>query len=122
VGSEREVKKANKAIVFSVFVFPGAGYFILGATKRAIATFFLTLACLGIVLAESFHKAQFISQRIVDGRIPLDILGIREQIELAPGLFPPGVITAVSISIGVLWIAGIVDAYRLGRLPDNADD
>ncbi|MEH6591604.1 MAG: hypothetical protein V7746_15195 [Halioglobus sp.] len=109
------MKKSTKAIVFAVLVFPGAGYFILGAMKRGLAVLITTLACLAVILLESIHKAEYISQQILDGNISLDALAIREQIESAPGLFSPGLISALSVIILLLWITGIVDAYRLGR-------
>ena len=115
------MKKASRAILYSTIVFPGAGYWVLGATKRAVSVLLATLTCLSVIAFESIHKAQIISQKIIDGEIALDIMAIREQIESTPGVFSPGMITFVSVAIATFWLIGILDVYRLGRADEEID-
>lgn len=109
------MKPLYKALIFSAIVFPGAGYFILQRRARGWIALGVTLACLFVLLQEANHKAQIIAQKILDGSIPLDVDIIREQILHADGLYSATSLSLVTGMIGVTWLVGMTDAYRIGR-------
>lgn len=115
------MKLSTKAALFSSIVFPGSGYFIIQKNIRGFIFFFITIAVLSVIMIEVFHKAQIIAEKIVQGLIPLDINIIREQILTMPAVFSPQLMSSLSIVIGVLWLVGIVDSYRIGRLKETSD-
>lgn len=109
------MKKSTKALLWSALVYPGAGYFVLGAPKRGIAAFIASVILICVVVMDSNHKAKVIAQKIVDGEITLDITTIREEIATAPGRFSESTIEIAVALLLLLWVVGIVDTYRLGR-------
>ncbi len=108
------MKLSTKAAIYSGLVFPGAGYFVVKKNFHGSIAFLITFAGLAVVVIEAFHKAQIIAEKIVAGAIPVDIGFIREQILETPGAFSPAVVSAISIVIGLVWLVGIVDSYRIG--------
>ena len=109
------MKTATKAALFSAIVFPGAGYFVVKKNVRGVVASLITLAGLSIMMVEAYQKAQIIAEKIVAGIIPLDIQIIREQIMITPGNLSPDVVMYLSISVGVVWLFGIIDSYRIGK-------
>ena len=109
------MKLSTKAAIYSGIVFPGAGYFIVKKSIHGAASFLITFAGLTVVMIEAFHKAQIIAEKIVSGVIPVDITLIREQILTIPGVFSPEVVSGISIMIGLVWLIGIVDSWRIGE-------
>ncbi len=108
------MKLATKAAIYSGLVFPGAGYFVVKKAIHGSISFLITFAGLAVVVIEAFHKAQVIAEKIVVGAIPVDIGLIRERILETPGAFSPEVVSSVTIMIGLVWLVGIVDSYRIG--------
>lgn len=109
------MKTATKAALFSAIVFPGAGYFVVNKKVQGTIAFLITLTGLSIMMVEAYQKAQIIAEKIVAGVIPVDIQAIREQIVLTSGNLSPETVTYLSISIGAVWLFGIIDCYRIGR-------
>jgi len=109
------MKLSTRAAIYSGLVFPGAGYFVVKKTIHGAVAFLITFAGLAVVMIEAFHKAQIIADKIVMGAIPIDIGVIREQILTTPGVFSTPVVSAISIVIGLVWLVGIVDSWRIGK-------
>lgn len=109
------MKKSTRALLLSAFVYPGAGYFSLGARKRGVAALIASAILIGVVVIDSNHKAKTIAQKIVNGEITVDIATIWEQIATAPGMFSENITEAAVAGLLLLWVVAIVDAYRLGR-------
>jgi len=49
------------------------------------------------------------------GAIPIDISVIREQILVTPGVFSTTLVSVVSAVIGLVWLVGVVDSWRLAK-------
>ncbi len=109
------MKLSTRALLYSGLVFPGAGYFVVKKIVRGIIAFLMTFVGLVVVMVEAFHKAQIIAEKIVMGAIPIDISVIREQILVTPGVFSTTVVSVVSAMIGLVWLVGIVDSWRLAK-------
>ncbi|MCF6323149.1 MAG: hypothetical protein L3J89_02295 [Gammaproteobacteria bacterium] len=109
------MKLSTKALIYSGLVFPGAGYFVVKKTVRGSTAFLITFVGLVVVMIEVFHKAQIIAEKIVMGAIPVDISVIREQILVTPGVSSTSVVSVVSVVIGLVWLVGVVDSWRLAK-------
>ena len=109
------MKLSTRALIYSGLVFPGAGYFVVKKTVHGAIAFLITFIGLVVVMIEVFHKAQIIAEKIVMGVIPIDISVIREQILVTPGMFNISVVSAVSVVIGLVWLVGVVDSWRLAK-------
>jgi len=114
------MKLSTKAAIYSALVFPGAGYFVVKKTVHGAVAFLITFVGLALVMVEAFHKAQIIADKMVAGAIPLDIGVIREQILTTPGVFSATVVSAISIVIGVVWLGGIIDSWRIAKRGEAA--
>jgi hypothetical protein len=106
--------------LYSALIFPGGGHFLLKRYAMGVVYATIATACLGALLVRAMEIAQGISERILSGEIPLDIAQIRAEISfqaLADG--SPTVTVATWLLVGC-WIVAGVDAFRLGRLRDQA--
>ncbi|MCP4432583.1 MAG: hypothetical protein GY806_16545 [Gammaproteobacteria bacterium] len=112
------MKESVKAILWSVFIFPGGGHlyfkkWFAGVIFAAIAT-----VALIVILARVVERASKIAEKIVLGEIPLDLAVIMEQVSMQTTLGDPTLDTAWYALIGI-WIVAALDAFRLGRAVDK---
>ncbi len=115
------MKLSIKALIYSAIVFPGAGYFILNKSKQGLAFIIIALGCLALPMYEAFQKAQIISEKIVYGYIPMNIISIRQEIESLPGVVEGHLITSAYLIIIVLWLIGLIDCYRIGKTLEKSN-
>ncbi len=81
----------------------------------------ISILCVWVLLSTALEKAQEISRKIQSGEIPLDITRITEEVSrLAAGNGTQQAAIA-TYALLICWLAGIVDAYWMGRLQDKAD-
>jgi hypothetical protein len=113
------MKRHVKASIYSAIFFPGAGYFLLSKTKHAVCFLLLTFVALAVVIYDMTFKAQIIVDKILNGDLPIDFAVVHQQLLITTGAFSPSIITATYLFIVVLWVVGIVDCYRVGRLQEN---
>lgn len=111
---------AQKALLFSAFVFPGSGYFVLQRKFRAYCCSIISLACFFTLVAEAIYKAHILSEAIMQdillrGELSFNILDIRQQIAITPGYLPAWLVeTCTGLLVG-LWLAALLDTYRLSK-------
>jgi len=104
-----------KATLISALVFPGGGHFYLKKHFTGALLAGISLVCLYLLMSVAMEAAQVISQKILSGEIPLDILRIRKEIytqSAAIGSTRGEVATWLLI---ICWLVGIADSYRLSR-------
>jgi hypothetical protein len=112
---------AMKAALFSAFIFPGSGHFLLKKHVRGTLLAGVTILCVWVLLSIALEKAQEISLKIQSGEIPFDLGRITEEaskLTASSGTLQADVATYLLI---ICWLAGTVDAYRVGRLKDKDD-
>jgi len=59
-----------KAALFSAFVFPGSGHFLLKKHVRGVLLSGITILCAWALVSTALEKAQEISLKIQSGEIP----------------------------------------------------
>jgi hypothetical protein len=115
------MSQSLKAALFSAFIFPGSGQFLLKKHIRGALLASVSILCLWVLLSTALEKAQEISRKIQSGEIPLDITRITEEVSrLAAGSGTQQAEIATYVLL-ICWLVGIVDAYWMGRLQDKAD-
>ena len=87
----------------------------MGERKKGMVEIAAAVTLIGTLSIDSAHKAPTIAQDIVDGKTPLDIAVLQEQIATTPGLFSDSTMNTVVALLMLVWIIGMVDVYRLGR-------
>ena len=106
---------SSKAALISALVFPGSGHFYL---KKHIVGGLLagiSLLCIYLLISTVMEAAQVISLKIQSGEIPLDIDQIRAEIHKQSAASNSTTIGIATWLLGICWLAGIVDSFRLGR-------
>ncbi len=119
------MKINTKAILYSVLIFPGSGFFTLGQKRIGYSFAAITLVFFTAAMIDATHKANSISQSIIqsvtrhgllDPQLlisKLDTLPgvIREQLLITPGLLPDWLSTLSHYGLLVLWVAGIAGLW-----------
>lgn len=112
------MKNSMKGAAFSGLVFPGLGQVVLRHYKRGIALALTVLLSLLVVVVKAARQAFTILEKIeAEGRV-IDLSTISSAAAQASTTSDNLVYNFVSLLIILLWIIGIVDAYRLGRKKD----
>jgi hypothetical protein len=109
------MKVTTKAVLYSLLVFPGAGYFTVRQRLKGFSCMGITLVCIAAIMQDVFYKAQIITDKITKGEIPLDLFIIREQIDATTGVLDSSTVTVIYLTLITIWLVGIVDAYRLAK-------
>jgi len=112
------MKNSIKGAVLSGLVFPGLGQVVLKHYKRGIALALTVLLSLFVVVVKALRQAFIILEKIeAEGRT-IDMSTISSAAAQASTTSDNLLYNVVSLLIILLWIIGIVDAYRLGRKKD----
>ena len=102
----------------SALVFPGLGQIVLKHYKRGIALALTVLLSLVVVAVKALRQAFAILEKIeAQGRI-IDMSTISRAAAEASTTSDNLVYNLGLLLIILLWVIGIVDAYRLGRGKD----
>jgi hypothetical protein len=113
------LKLATKAALFSAFVLPGAGYFVLHKTGRGILALLITLGTLVVMMQEASYKAKIIGEKIVQGSIPINVESIQHEILTLPGKYNADTLALLSWTLLAVWLISIADGYRTGWKMDQ---
>jgi beta-lactamase regulating signal transducer with metallopeptidase domain len=99
-------------------VFPGLGQVVLRHYKRGIALALAVTLSLLVVVVKALRQAFAILEKIeAEGRV-IDMSTISSVAAQTSTTSDSLVYNVVLLLIILLWILGIVDAYRLGRKKD----
>lgn len=114
------MSKSVKALLLSAFVFPGAGHFYLKQFVRGVILSVISISCLSILVTNTVQIAQDISTKIETGEISLDITAIEETVAKEQEN-NSGLLDATTYLLGICWVFGIIDSFRLGKAQEKAD-
>ena len=116
------MKQSYKAALFSALVYPGSGHLVLKQYPMGLLLAGTATACLGALVYRAFAIAGAISDKILSGDIPLDIVRINDEISMQMAAGSSTMITIATWLLVFCWLAGTADAFRLGRRQDRADN
>jgi hypothetical protein len=108
------MKPAIKAALLSALVFPGVGQMYLKRTLRGLIPMVLTLAGLGVWIAQATAGAlrEIEKMQIQGGLLDLNAVAERAAASSASG---DGYSPFVVPLIVACWLFSMIDAYRLGK-------
>jgi len=108
------MSRSTTAVLLSAFVLPGAGHLYLKHVARGMALIAVSLACLWAIVDSALQHAWIVLDQLESGQVALDAGHISELVAQTSGSSGSSMATFVLIGC---WLAGMVDAYRLGRKP-----
>ncbi len=108
------MSRSTNAVLLSAFVLPGAGHLYLKHVSRGMALIAVSLACLWVIVDSTLQQASIVIDKLESGDAALDAAHISELVAQTSGSSGSSIATIVLIGC---WLAGMVDAYRLGRKP-----
>ena len=115
------MKKSYKAALFSALIFPGSGHFLLKQYPLGFLFAGTAIGCLSALVFTAIAIAQTISDQILSGEIPLDIVRISSEISIQSEAAGSTTVTIATWALIFCWLAVTADAFRLGRQRDRAE-
>jgi hypothetical protein len=113
------MNKSTKAALLSALVFPGVGHFSLRRHWRGMLFFLPALTSLLFQIYYVFTEASVVVSQVESSPEPFDISALSI---LASGLESGNQLFLMNFSSWVLlvcWLAGMIDAYQLGNIPEK---
>lgn len=116
------MKKSTKAALLSGLIFPGIGHVVLKKYGRGAVLIVGALAAASVMFNIAARQAQIIVDQMVSGELPPDAGSILETVANASGGANGQSANLALIVLGVCWLIGIVDSWRIGRALENAPE
>lgn len=115
------MKSSTKAVLLSLFLFPGSGHVYL--KKYAVGGVLITasLAAIYYLLLAIVDKATRVSEMILSGEVRLDVISITQALSKQTTAADSQSLKVATAVLVVCFLVGILDAYRLGRASDKID-
>lgn len=112
------MKTSTRAALLSALVFPGAGHLYLKKYPVGIGLLVISVGLLYVVLTGVVDEAVAISEQLQSGAVPASAASISALLEQTQAV-QTDALNLASTALLVCWLAGIVDAYRLGMRRDR---
>ena len=106
--------RSTKAALLSGLIFPGVGHMALKQYLRGSLLMLFALIPLSVIVTTAIQRALSIVDSINSGEIPLDTGSITELVSNTTSAADSSGVNISMIVLGVCWLIGIVDSYRLG--------
>jgi heme/copper-type cytochrome/quinol oxidase subunit 4 len=111
--------KAIKATLLSIFIFPGAGHFLLKQYITGTILVVTTLVALGLLMTKMVEIAVQIAGQIQTGEVQYDVATIVELISMKTTGGDAQLLNFATMVLLITWLVGIVDSYRVGRAQEK---
>lgn len=112
------MKNASKGALFSGLIFPGLGQIVLKYHLRGGVIVITVLAGLSLFVMKAAQKALTIVEQMELEGGPISMQDISDAANQASAASADLTLNLSLIVILFCWVAGTVDAYRLGRKMD----
>lgn len=112
--------KSIKASLLSALVFPGVGHFFLKRFTVGAILALTAFSVLVIVISAVLDRAMGIVEKIERGEVQPDYLAIVELLSKQQPGTEAQLVTVATFGFILIWIIGIVDCYRVGRVIDKS--
>jgi len=106
--------RSIKAALLSGLIFPGVGHMVLKQYLRGSVLMPSALVALSVIVTKALKQALTIVDRINSGEIPGEAGVITELASIPTSGAESSILNIAALVVGVVWIIGIVDSYRLG--------
>lgn len=108
------MKQSVKAALFSAFVLPGSGHFLLKKHIQGALFSGVTFLCFWVLLSTALDKAEAISLKIQSGEIPLDLSRITDEVSKQAAGGGTQLAEIATYLLLICWLVAIVDSFWLG--------
>lgn len=109
-------------MLFSAFVFPGAGHVYLKKPIPGVALIGASCAALYYLASKAVESALQITEKIQSGEVQLDANAISDLLSKQATGSEAQLVNIATAAFIICWLVGIIDSYRLGRVRDQKDD
>jgi TM2 domain-containing membrane protein YozV len=113
------MKKSIKAALLSGLVFPGIGHLYLKRYVTGLTLAVVAIGCSYYLVLNTMELVSPILDKAQKGSVQPDIaviLGMVSKLSTEPAA---EFINNLSLVLLFVWLAGIVDSYRVGRIEDS---
>ena len=107
------------ATLLSVFIFPGAGHFLLKQYVAGTVLAGTALLALGILMTKMVEIAVQIAGKLQTGEIQYDVATITELISLKASGSEAQLLNYATTVLIIAWLVGIIDSYRVARAQEK---
>jgi len=111
--------RSLKAALLSGLIFPGIGHMVLKQYLRGSILILFTLISLSVIVTVAVRGALSVVDSINSGEIPVESGAISELVSNSISGTDNLVVNISLIVVGVCWVVGIIDSYRLGITQDK---
>jgi hypothetical protein len=112
------MNNAIKGALLSGLVFPGLGQLVLRRYRRGAVIMLAVMTSLFLLIGQALQYARDILEKIeLEGDV-IDITAIADLATQEAARSGGGMLNLYMMFIVVCWVAGTVDAYRIGRRKD----
>jgi len=112
------MKKSNKALLFSLLIYPGAGHVFLKKYVIGISLIGITSFSLFYIMSVAIEQALLVIEQIQYSNVPTDVSSISDIVKKQLSGMDNSLFNTARNSIIIFWLVGIVDSYRQGLVQD----
>jgi TM2 domain-containing membrane protein YozV len=112
------MSRSTKAVLLSALVLPGVGQLYLKHLWSGLALIAASLMCLGFIVEDAIQQASVVLAQLESGTVTPDVAHITNLVNQASNGSSGVAVTIATWGLAACWLAGIVDAYRLGKQQD----
>ena len=116
------MKNAVRGTLLSGLVFPGLGQLVLGQRRRGAVIVLAVLTSMAVIVLEILRQALDMLEQIEAQGDIIDITAISNAATLESVESGGVMLNLAMIFLVVCWVAGTIDAYRIGRKKDLQQD
>ena len=114
------MKSSTKAALLSCFVLPGVGHLYLKRFGFGLLLSVCAVVAVYFIASSAVQSALEVVEKIQGSGVPLDADAIAELVSQQSRASEESTNTAM-ITLVVIWLIGIFDSYRVGRVLDKAE-
>ena len=114
------MNRSTKAALLSALVFPGAGHLFLRKTLPAVLLMAVTFTALYFLMSSALQQATQIVDKILSGEVQADVSTLIQLITNPKD--ESNTLSMASMALGISWVVGVFDAWRLGRSEQPESD
>jgi hypothetical protein len=105
--------RTQRALIYSLLVFPGAGLWTLGEKIRSLIFMIPCLIVCIFLVGDIMHITQTMTQQMVDGLIPFDVLNL--FLEIRRQIYADQGVRHYLVILVAAWILGGLSTYFVSK-------
>ena len=109
------MRRSTKAVLLSALVYPGAGHWYLAKKGAALLFMLAATAALYVLMSSAWSQANVIAEQILSGEVQPEIGALLDLMADQSSLDQSSRSTIAIVWLGIVWFAGILDAWRVGK-------